>query len=99
MTEEDDVNPTVEARRAFDLILQSEQSLQEGRSARDQAIIALRLQGMSHRKIAQTLQDQAEEAGLSEEQIGELGISLGAVNWVLRDWKSNEKDRAKEAPE
>lgn len=87
------MNPATEATRAFDLILQSEQALQEGRQARDRAIIAMRQQGMSHRRIAISLQEQAEARGLTEDQISDLGISLGAVNWVLRDWKSIERDR------
>lgn len=96
MTKEDDVNstPTVEARRAFEQILQSEQSLQEGRTTRDQAIIALREQGMSLRAIAAALRQEAERAGLTEEQIAALGISFSAINMVLRSWESIKKDRA-----
>lgn len=94
MTQEDNVSPATEALGAFQKILQSEQTLTEGRTARDQTIIAMREQGMSLRAIAAALHKEAEGAGLSKEQIGALGISFSGVNMVIRNWESIKKDRA-----
>lgn len=80
-----------EARGAFEKILQSEQSLHEGRAERDRIIIDLRKQGMSLRGISAALRDQALAAGVTEQQLGDLGISYSAVNTVLQRWESVEK--------
>lgn len=91
-SKEDDVNAaTVEARRAFDLILQSERDRKEGWDAREKAILALAATGMSHRTISETLHRQATEAGLGEEDIDALGISLSNVRHVLRERRQVEE--------
>lgn len=86
-----EVDPTEEAQRAFDLILQSEKARKEGWEARERAILALNARGMSQQAIAETLQSQAAAAGLTSGDVEALGISKSNVAHVLRERRQVEE--------